>query len=137
MHPNNYQGVQRGLLWSVDRRGFWLEVLRCTLWEGDWALFVRSMLGRGFIENSSNWGRERQALVLKESKDATALKSQSTQQFDRFGNSSLICASLFKGFACLFSYVPRSYQYLYRDRPTVTQRCLSTSLAMMRIRIQI
>lgn len=40
------------VLWSVD---LWdLEVLRCPLWEGDWALFVRSVPGRGFIDSSSS-----------------------------------------------------------------------------------
>lgn len=42
------------LLWSVDLRDFWLEVLRCPLWEGDWVLFVRSVLRRGFIDSSSS-----------------------------------------------------------------------------------
>lgn len=42
------------VLWSVDLRDFVLEVLRCPLWEGDWALFVRSVPGRGFIDSSSS-----------------------------------------------------------------------------------
>lgn len=42
-----------GLLWSVDLRVFRLEVLRCPLC-GDWALFVRSVPRRGFIDNSSS-----------------------------------------------------------------------------------